>query len=110
MPDIYERRAHDRLEALADSLPERSEARAIVEMTLERPMKAALAALMIATQMGANDEWNGADYLEYIADELSYTGAFMHPGSDSSTEVYRLIADVLGIEHDGEDEEDEDEL
>lgn len=109
MPDIYERRAHDKLEALADSLPERSEARAIVEKTLENPLKAALAALMIATQMGANDEWNGADYLEYIADELSYR-AFPHPGADSTTDTYRQIADALGIEHDGEEDEDADGL
>jgi hypothetical protein len=108
MPDIYERRAHDRLEALADSLPPRSEARAIVEKTLENPLKAALAALMIATQMGANEEWDSAaDYLEYIADELGYT-AFPHPGADSTTDSYRLIADGLGIEHDGEDEDEED--
>lgn len=107
MPDPFERRAHDRLEALADSLPIRSEARDIVEKTLENPLKAALAALMIATQMGANEEWDSAaDYLEYIASELGYT-AFPHPGADSNLDAYRLIADGLGIEHDGEEEDEE---
>lgn len=104
MPDIHERKAHDKLVYLAETLPP-GDARSIVEKTLEHPLKAALAALYIATKMGANEEWDSAaDYLELIADELGFY-AFPHPGSEGYVEAYRQIADLVGIYHDGQQEE-----
>lgn len=64
---------------------------------------------MVAAQMGANEEWDSAaDYLQDFGDN-SGTVLGVHVGSEDleTLAMWRGIADELGIEHDGEEEDDE---
>lgn len=66
----------------------------------------------VAALMGANEEWDSAaDYLEDIAFIGSHVlGVSVGDPGDDELKFWRTLADKLGIEHDGEDdEEDEDE-
>lgn len=58
----------------------------------------------VAALLGANAQWNDAgDILEDIAGKAN---SLDFPVSDSDvTEFWREVADELGIDHDGEDDE-----
>jgi len=94
------------LESFARDLPA-GEGREMVEALIADPYPAARALLMIGIYMGANSEWSGADYLEWIADEVGWAAGMRHPGNDENTPLYRVLADAAGMEHDGEEDEDE---
>lgn len=95
------------LEAFARDLPP-GEAREMVEALIADPYAAARALLMIAIHMGSNEEWDSAaDYLEWIADEVGWAAGMRHPGNDDNTPLYRLLADAAGMEHDGQEEDEE---
>lgn len=93
------------MESWAREVPE-GPARELLEGVIADPYPAARALLLIATFMGANSEWSGADYLEWIADEVCWGGRLIHPGNDTNTPTYRQLADAAGMEHDGDEEED----
>lgn len=60
----------------------------------------------VAALMGANEEWDSAaDYLEDIAGAAQRYGVG-NIGSEAELGRWRTIADELGIEHDGGDEEE----
>lgn len=94
------------LESFARNLPPGS-AKDLVERVLADPYEAALAALRIAMQMGANENWDGgADYLDWIADEVGYTGTFAHPGDSDNNSLYRQLADAAGMGYDAPEEDE----
>jgi hypothetical protein len=63
----------------------------------------------IAALLGANAEWEGADFLDSINYEVNEARAAGVSPTGSSMphdlSLWRKIADAYGIEHDGEDEE-----
>jgi hypothetical protein len=65
----------------------------------------------VAALLGSNTEWDDpAAYLEEIAAKANALG--LEPVGDQDAEGlahWRTVADALGIEHDGEDDEDDDE-
>jgi hypothetical protein len=82
----------------------------VVEKILMDPYEAARAALRIAILLGAAENWDGgADYLEGIADELGDASMFAHPGDDDNKALYRFLAEGLGMDYPGRDEERETE-
>lgn len=86
------------LTRLADNLPP-GPARDLAREVVRRPYKAALAAVLIAAQLGSRTSWSGADELQGISETLTFAGL---PLDDPAK--YRAIADQFGIEHDDEDE------
>jgi hypothetical protein len=89
------------LTRLSKTLPA-GPARDLAKQVAKRPYAAALAAVLIAAQLGARSSWSGADELEQIGETLTFAGL---PGLDEAA-LYRAIADQFGISHDDEDEED----
>lgn len=87
------------LTRLAKVLPE-GPARDMARHVAKRPYAAALAAVLIAAQLGSRSSWSGADELEQIGETLAFAG--LPALSDAAT--YRLIADQFGIDHDDEEE------
>lgn len=75
-------------------------ARDVVREALRDPYAAALMGLTVATYLGSNSEWPGADALDAIA---GLTARVLPPVGDPDTQdLYRDIADTMGIDHDGE--------
>lgn len=86
------------LTKLQEALPE-GPARDAVRAVLHRPYAAALAALLIAAQLGSRSDWSGADELQDIGQTLANADL---PALEEEG-LYRAIADRFGISHDGEE-------
>lgn len=78
---------------------------ATVPITGERTLSDQAALDQIAIYMGAQEQWNGGDVCEIVADILTRTGRPSVGGTDVDTiRRYRRMASHLGFEHDGPDE------
>lgn len=91
------------LTRLAKVLPP-GPARDMAAHVAKRPYAAALAAVLIAAQLGSRSSWSGADELQGIGEVLAEAG---FPLDDPAK--YRAIADQFGIDHDDEDEFEDEE-
>jgi hypothetical protein len=80
---------------------------ATVPITGKRTLSDQAALDQIAIFLGSQEQWNGGDVCEHVAEVLAGTG---RPPVGSQTpadlRMYRQMADVLGYEHDGPEEDE----